>query len=79
MLLTDLVKDQLKWLIMRNDMQAINWQKIQQNVVNGNVVVRRRRLVLPRDKATQTKNNLKQIALAMHNYHDVHRHFPPAA
>jgi len=24
------------------------------------------------------KNNLKQLALAMHNYHDVHKHFPPA-
>jgi beta-lactamase regulating signal transducer with metallopeptidase domain len=27
----------------------------------------------------QSTNNLKQIALAMHNYHDVHKHFPPAA
>jgi len=27
---------------------------------------------------TQQKNNIKQIMLAMHNYHDVHKHFPPA-
>jgi prepilin-type N-terminal cleavage/methylation domain-containing protein/prepilin-type processing-associated H-X9-DG protein len=26
----------------------------------------------------QCQNNLKQIALAMHNYESVHRHFPPA-
>ena len=26
----------------------------------------------------QQKNNLKMIMLAMHNYHDVHSHFPPA-
>jgi prepilin-type processing-associated H-X9-DG protein len=29
-------------------------------------------------QATQCRNNLKQIALAMHNYLDVHRSFPPA-
>ncbi len=29
-------------------------------------------------KAQKTKNNLKRLALAMHNYHDVHQHFPPA-
>jgi len=30
-------------------------------------------------RRTQCKNNLKQIALAFHNYHDVFEMFPPAA
>ena len=28
-------------------------------------------------RRTQSKNNLKQIAIAMHNYHDVFNQFPP--
>lgn len=30
-------------------------------------------------RRSQAKNNLKQLGLAMHNYHDVNRAFPPAA
>jgi hypothetical protein len=34
--------------------------------------------VSAREKRAQTLNNLKQLALAMHNFHDVYGHFPKA-
>jgi len=30
------------------------------------------------ERQNQTRNNLKQLLLALHNYHDVNKHFPPA-
>ncbi len=73
---TEKVKDQLKWLIMRNDGHRIDLEKLGPGRIPVSVNAARRRR--PTDAATRTRDNLKQLALAMHNYHDVHGHFPPA-
>jgi hypothetical protein len=69
------VKDQLKWLIMRNDGHPIQWEKI--GFARVPLPVRRRWFGTD-SRVIHDKNNLKMLALAMHNYHDVHGHFPPA-
>jgi beta-lactamase regulating signal transducer with metallopeptidase domain len=70
------IKDQLKWLIMRNDGHRIDVSKLEGDPAPPSPVQRRR--TFPTDNAGRTKNNLKLLMLAMHNYHDVHNHFPPA-
>ena len=43
------------------------------------VFVFRGQNVTPASDQTQSKNNLKQIGIAFHNYHDVHSTLPPAS
>jgi hypothetical protein len=69
-------KDQLKWLIQRNDGHPIDVAKLEGDPAPPSPVQRRR--TFPTDNASRSKQNLKQLALAMHNYHDIHLHFPPA-
>jgi beta-lactamase regulating signal transducer with metallopeptidase domain len=71
-------QDQLKWLIMRNDGHPIDVGKLgpdPRRVVEGGNEGRQR---AQRDPRRRDFNNLKQLALAMHNYHDKHAHFPQA-
>ncbi|HUE17152.1 MAG TPA: M56 family metallopeptidase [Planctomycetaceae bacterium] len=69
-------KDQLKWLIMRNDGHPIQWEKT--GVPGAPLPAGRRRSFGADNKAVHDMNNLKKLDLAMLNYHDVHGHFPPA-
>jgi hypothetical protein len=68
----DQVKNQLNWLISRNDGRVLGMNRA------GVMQQRRNASRPPLGKGAQARNNLKQLALAMHNYHDAHRHFPPA-
>jgi beta-lactamase regulating signal transducer with metallopeptidase domain len=70
------VKDQLKWLIMRNDGQVINYDQLGGDPTRPRMGRQRRNPA--RGNVQNSTQQLKQLALAMHNYHDVHRHFPPA-
>ncbi len=73
------VKDQLKLLIMRNDLQVIDLATLglganRPNDLQPPPIFPKR----PVGKAARARDNLKQLLLAMHNYHDIHQHFPPA-
>jgi beta-lactamase regulating signal transducer with metallopeptidase domain len=74
---TEKVKDQLKWLIIRNDGHVIDLQKLGDGRIP--VSINRVRRPRPTDASSRTRDNLKHLVLAMHNYHDIHGHFPPAA
>jgi prepilin-type processing-associated H-X9-DG protein len=73
-------KDLLKFLIMRNDMQVIDLERLHIDANRADLQQPRPVALMrrPVGKAAQTRDNLKQLMLAMHNYHDVHGHFPPA-
>ena len=78
----DTTKDQLKWLIMRNDGHPIDRDKMGNPRLgkSGSSATSSRTGDNPvaADPARQTMQNLKLLMLAMHNYHDIHGHFPPA-
>jgi beta-lactamase regulating signal transducer with metallopeptidase domain len=104
----DRTKDQLKWLIQRNDGHKIDVDKLGNprlssstgssssssgtssssssgtSTSSGSSSSSSSSSSGPEDilaspeAASENKNNLKQLALAMHNYHDVNHHFPPA-
>jgi beta-lactamase regulating signal transducer with metallopeptidase domain len=73
---TDKIKDLLKALIMRNDGTVIDWSQV--GLVPAPHPVGRATPLAATDKPGRTRENLKTLGLVMHNYHDVHRHFPPA-
>jgi hypothetical protein len=62
---------------------SVRWRWIQAGVAIGVPVVALALLVPAVQQAReaarrmQSKNNLKQVGLALHNYHDVHDRFPP--
>jgi beta-lactamase regulating signal transducer with metallopeptidase domain len=71
------VKDQLAWLIQRADGNVIDQAKLA--AVGAPKPVARKRALFFDNKLENTKNNLKNLGLAMWNYHNSHGHFPPAA
>jgi prepilin-type processing-associated H-X9-DG protein len=72
-------KDVLKLLIMRDDMQVIDLDRLRLDPRRAQVQPRPVAPRRPVGQAAPTRDNLKQLMLAMHNYHDIHGHFPPAA
>jgi beta-lactamase regulating signal transducer with metallopeptidase domain/uncharacterized protein (UPF0248 family) len=91
-------KDQLKWLIVRNDGHVIDFEKVNpvrrvlsssstsssssgSSSSSSSITLSTDESEIrpvPADGNRRNMNNLKQLALAMHNYHDIHNHFPPA-
>ena len=88
-------KDQLKWLIMRNDGHQLDFNRIgnlrlssssgtSSSSSSGSTSssssrsLSREELLASPEVPRENRNNLKQLMLAMHNYHDVNQHFPPA-
>jgi len=69
--------DQLARLIMRNDHHPVVFEKM--GLEPNRVTAPPRQRSVSTDNATQTRNNLLLIALAMHHYHDLNKHFPAAS
>lgn len=67
-------------IVERSDTQVTFTATCQTDTVAGSVSMLLTQMLgdVVRARTLQARNNLKMIALAMHNYHDVHARFPPA-
>jgi beta-lactamase regulating signal transducer with metallopeptidase domain len=82
-ILNDKAKGQLAWLILRNDGHPIPWDEIMQTPQRAKSSSAGP-FAAPAEAGGETSrashdgNNLKMLALAVHNYHDVFQRIPPA-
>ncbi|HEV3004659.1 MAG TPA: DUF1559 domain-containing protein [Pirellulales bacterium] len=81
LILSDLAATLLKQAKLTADGNMVHWQtEAQIGVADTGIAALVPAVMAARDaaKRAQAQNNLKQIALAFHNYADVNGHFPPS-
>lgn len=81
LVLSDLGTTLLKQAELKTDGNTVRWQsKVDLDVADTAVAMLAPAVMAARNAAqiAQSQNNMKQLMLAMHNYHDVNGHFPAA-